>query len=168
MNRIALTLLLTIVFAAPALSQMTDMPMKGHRQGHRDVMQMDHMNRMGHMMGMCIKHAGKMGLTDDQVMKMRPLHSEMQKTQVRFKADRKIAEIELMEVMEVKDFDIEKAGSAVRKIAEMEAAHRLEMLRTIREMRSVLTDEQFGKTKKMMFMMKMGEKKPARKMIKKQ
>ena len=119
------------------------------------------MDKMGDMMGMCIEHADKMGLTDDQIMKMKPMHSEMQKKQARFKADLKIAEIELMEIMEVKDFDLEKAGAAVKKIAEIKTAHHLEMLKAMKEMRTILTDEQFKKMKKMM-PMKMGEKKPAK------
>jgi len=92
----------------------------------------------------------------------------MQKNQARFKADLKIAEIELRDIMEVKDFDLEKAGAAVKKIADIKTAHHLEMLNAMKEMRTNLTDEQFKKMKKMM-PMKMGEKKPAKKkMMKKQ
>jgi Spy/CpxP family protein refolding chaperone len=107
-----------------------------------------------------------MGLTDDQIMKMKPIHSEVQKKQARFKADLKIAEIELMEIMEVKDFDLEKAISAVKKIEEIKTAHHLEMLKAMKEMRTILTDEQFKKMKEMM-PMKMGEKKPVKRMMKK-
>ena len=111
------------------------------------------------MMGMCIEHAEMMGLTDDQIMKMKPLHSEMQKKHARYKADQKIAEIELMDIMDVKDFDLEKARSAVKKIAEIKTAHQLEMLKAMKEMRTMLTEEQFKEMKKMMTM-KMGEKEP--------
>jgi Spy/CpxP family protein refolding chaperone len=167
MKKIVLSLLLTVVFAVPAFSQMKDMPMKEHRGGHGQMMEMGNMDKMGDMMGMCIAHADKMGLTDDQIMKMKPIHREMQKKQARFKADLKIAEIELMEIMEVKDFDLEKASSAVKKIAQIKTAHHLEMLKAMKEMRAILTDEQFKKMKKMMCM-KMGEKKPAMGMMKKQ
>jgi Spy/CpxP family protein refolding chaperone len=162
MRKIALALLLTVVFSMPAFSQMTDMPMKGHGQ----KMEMGNMEKMGDVMGMCIEHADRMGLTDDQIMKMKPLHREMQKKQARFKADLKIAEIELMEIMDVKDFDLEKANSAVKKIAEIKTAHQLEMLKAMKEMRTILTDEQFKKMKKMM-PMKTGDKKPAKKTMKK-
>jgi Spy/CpxP family protein refolding chaperone len=121
---------------------------------------------MGDMLDMCIEHADKMGLSDDQMMKAKPLHREMQKKQARFKADLKIAEIELMEIMEVKDFDLEKAGSAVKKISEIKAAHHVDMLKAMKEMRTILTDEQFKNMKKMM-PMKKGEKKPAKRMLKK-
>jgi Spy/CpxP family protein refolding chaperone len=168
MKKIALALLLTVVFAVPAFSQMTDMPMKGHGQ----MMEMGNMDKMGDMMGMCIDHADKMGLTDDQITKMKPIHREMQKKQARFKADQKIAEIELMEIMEVKDFDLEKANAAVKKIADIRTAYHLEMLKAMKEMRTILTDEQFKKMKKMMPMkmmpMKADGKKPAKKTTKKQ
>ena len=158
--------LMAFSMPVPAFSQVKDMSMKGHGEGHGQMMGMGNMDRMGDMMGMCIQHAEKMGLTDDQIMKMKPLHREMQKKQARFKADLKIAEIELMEIMEVKDFDLEKAGSAVKKISEIKTAHHLEMLNAMKEMRSILTDEQFKKMKKMMSM-NMDEKKPAKRMMKK-
>jgi len=121
------------------------------------------LDRMGDMMGMCCAHADKMGLSDEQTMKMKPIHSEMQKKQARFKADLKIAEIELKDIMEVKDFDLEAAGAAVKKIADIKTAHHLEMLSAMKEMRTILTDEQFKKMKKMK-QMEMGEKKPAKRM----
>ena len=163
--------LLAFSAPVPAFSQMKDMPMKGHGEGHGQMMGMGNMDMMGDMMGMCIQHAEKMGLTDDQILKMKPIHSEMQKKQARFQADRKIAEIELMDILEVKDFDLEKANAAVKKIAEIKTTHHLEMLKSMKEMRTILTDEQFKNMKKMMPMemgeKKMGEKKPAMKMMKK-
>jgi hypothetical protein len=34
MKKVLLSLLLTVVFAVPAFSEMNDMPMKGHGEGH--------------------------------------------------------------------------------------------------------------------------------------
>ena len=170
MKRIVFSLLLTVVFAVPAFSQMMDRSTMVHREGRGQMMEMGNMDRMGDMAGMCIEHADMMGLSDDQIMKMKPAHSEMQKKQARFKADLKIAEIELMEIMEVKDFDLEKASLAVKKIAEIKTAHHLEMLKAMKEMRTILTDEQFKKMKKMMSM-KPNEKRPSKRsksMMKKQ
>jgi Spy/CpxP family protein refolding chaperone len=164
--------LLALGVSTPAFSEMKDMPMGDmsmmeHRDGHGPMMEMGNMDMMGDMMGMCIRHADKIGLTADQIAKMRPLHNEMQKKQARFKADLKIAEIDLKEIMEVKDFDLEKANAAVRKVGDIKTAHHLDMLKSMKDVRAVLTDEQFGKMQKMMPMM-MGEKKPARKTMKKQ
>jgi len=163
---VAAVALLALSLPVPAFSQMKDMPMKGHGEEHGKTMEMGNMDKMGDMMDMCIEHADKMGLTDDQVMRMKPVHSEMKKKQARFKADVEIAGIELKEIMEVKDFDLEKAGAAVKNIANIKTAHHLEMLKAMKEMRTVLTDEQFRKMKKMMSM-KMGGKKPAKKTMKK-
>ena len=164
MKKIVFAMLLMVVFAVPAFSQMKDIPMKGHGEGHGPMMEMDHMDMMGGDM-MCMEHADKMGLTDDQMMKMKPLHREMQKKQIRSKANLKIAEIELMEIMEVKDFDLDKATSAVKKIEDMKTAQHLEMLKAMKDMRAILTDEQFKKMHKMC-MMKMGEKKHGKMMDK--
>ena len=157
-----------LALSAPlsAFSQMKDMSMKEHRDGHGQMMKMGNMDKMDDMMGMCIEHADKMGLSDDQMVKIKPLHRDMQKKQARFKADLKIAEIELMEIMEVKDFDLEKAGASVKKIADIKTAHHLEMLKAMKEIRTMLTDEQFKNMKKMMSI-KMDDKKPAKRMMKK-
>jgi Spy/CpxP family protein refolding chaperone len=163
---VAAVALLSLSVPVTAFSEMKDMPMKGHACEHGPMMEMGHMEKMGAMMDKCVEHAEMMGLTDAQMMKMKPIHREMQKKHARFTADVKIAEIELMEIMEVKDFDLDKATAAVKKIAEIKTAYHLEMLKTMKEVRPMLTDEQFTKMKKMMSM-KMGEKKHDKKSMKK-
>lgn len=156
--------LLAVGSPQKAFSQMNHM-MHGQGYAHGQSMDMGHMDRMGDMMGTCLANADKMGLSDDQIAKLKPLHSDMQKKQARFKADLKIAELELMEIMEVKDFDLEKASAATRKIEELKTAHHLDMLKTMKEIRSTVTEEQFTKMKKMM-PMKAGMKKPVKRAIK--
>ena len=157
-----------LAFSGPkaAFSQAMDMSKMEHTQGHGQMMEMGHMDKMDDMMGMCIEHGDKMGLSDDQMAKMKPMHREMQKKQVRFRADLKIAEIELMEIMEVKDFDLEKAALADKKIEGLKTAYHLEMLKGMREMRTMLTDAQFKSMQKMM-PMKMEMKKPGKRNMKK-
>ena len=157
----AVVALLMTSVPVPAFSQMMDMSMQGRGEGHGQMMRTGSMD----MMGICIVHADKIGLTDNQLTKMKPMHREMQKKQAQFMADLKIAEIDLMGIMDVKDFDLEKASSQVKKIEEIKAAQQLEMLKAMKEMRAMLTDEQFKKMQKMM-PMKMGEKKPAKRMMK--
>jgi hypothetical protein len=172
----AAVVMLAFSLPAPAFSQMKDLEhreghaqMKGmeHREGHGQMMEMGNMDKMDDMMGMCIEHADKIGLSEAQIVNLKPVHREMQKKQARFKADQKIAEIELIEIMEVKDFDLEKANTAVKKIADIKTVHHLEMLKAMKGIRSMLTDDQFNKMKKMM-PMKTDEKKPAKKIIKHQ
>ena len=163
MKKVLLSLLLIVVFAVPAFSEMKDMPMKGHGERHGQMMEMDHMDMMGGGK-MFMEHADKLGLTDDQIAKMKSMHREMQKKQIRSNADLKIAEIELEEIMEVKDFDLNTAKSAVKKIGDMKTAQHVDMLKAMKDMRAVLTDEQFKNMHKMC-MMKMGEEEPGERMI---
>jgi Spy/CpxP family protein refolding chaperone len=185
MKRLLLSSLLTLAFALPAHAEEMDMSsmqmedhvqkksheMMGHEHmdgrdhmmGHEHGMEMGSMDRMGSMMGMCLKHAKEIGLTPEQVKQVTPMHREMQKSQIRFGADLKIAEMDLHDIMAVKDFDLEKANAAVKKIGDMKTAHHLEMLKSMKEVRAVLTEEQFQKMKKLM-PMKMDGKKPVHKM----
>jgi Spy/CpxP family protein refolding chaperone len=147
-----------------AFSQSGKMPMQEHRGDHGKLMdsgRADHVDRMGDMMDMCVEHAEKVGISEAQITRMKPLHREMQKKQVRYRADLKIAEIELMEIMEIKDFDLEKAGAADRKMADIRTAYHLEMLKAMHEVRAQLTEEQFKKMRKMMMPIKMAHEKPA-------
>jgi Spy/CpxP family protein refolding chaperone len=174
MKKTVLALLLTVAFAVPAFSEMKDMKMMEHKEGHEQKMgmcnmcgmEMDKMDGMKDMSGMCLEHAKKMGLSDEQINKIKPIHWAMEKANARYKADLKIAEIDMMEIMDVKDFDLDKANAAVQKIAAIKTAHHLEMLKSMKEVRSILTDEQFKKMKTMMNSMMMDGKKPE-KMMKK-
>jgi Spy/CpxP family protein refolding chaperone len=167
MKRIVFPLLLTLVFAVPVYSEMKHVSMKDCEKDC-DIMNNQHdmggqMDMMGDMMGMCLENADKIGLTDGQKKKVTPTHREMKKQQVRFGADIRIAQLEMKEIMEVKDFDIEKANASVKKIEGIKTAHHLDMLKSMKEVRAVFTEEQFKKLQSMM-PVKMGSEKPAKKM----
>ncbi len=171
MKRSVLALLLTVVLAFPAFAETMDMPMMGPGGGggYGQMMGKGGMGMMHEdMMGMCLANADKIGLTDEQIKKIKPIHREMMKKRAQFQADLKIAEVDMMEIMDVKDFDLDKASAQVKKIAEIRTAHQLEMLKAMKEVRSILTEEQFRKMQKLMHA-KMAEKKPGKKrMMKKQ
>lgn len=162
----AAVVLLTFSLTGVGFAEMKAMSHGEHRDGHGHMMDMGNMDKMDDMMGMCLKHADKIGLSEEQSSKLKPIHREMQKQQIRFKAELKLAELELMEIMEVKDFDLELATSAIKKCAELKTAHHLEMVTAMKEVRTILTVDQFKKMKKMM-PMKMADKKPAKKSMKK-
>lgn len=164
MKKILIPLLLVVLGSMPAFSQMMEMPMMAHGGGHGQMLEMGGMDMMeGNMM--CMEHARRLGLTDDQMMKMKPIHRDMQKKQIRFRADLKIAEMELAEIMEVKDFDLDKANTAAKKIEDIKTTQHLEMLKAMKEMRTILTDEQFKNMHKMC--MRMDMKKHGKIMMKK-
>ena len=89
---VAALAMLALSVPVPAFSAMKDMSMQQHRGGygqHSQRVEMCNMDKMDDMMAMCREHADKLGLTDEQTMKMKPIHSEMQKKQARFTADLK-------------------------------------------------------------------------------
>ena len=90
MKKILFSLLLMVFFAVPAFSQMMD---RHTNEGHHGHMMGMCCNRdgMGNMMDMCLEHMEKIGLTDEQINKITPIHREMQKKQARFMAYQKIA-----------------------------------------------------------------------------
>lgn len=159
MKKILFSILLIAVFTLPAFAK-TKMG-HGDGQGNGNMMKMCDKGAMGGDM-MCMEHVRQVGLTDDQMAKMKKLRREMQKKQIRFDADEKLAQIELQEIKEVKDFDLAKASDALKKIGDMKTAHHLEMLKVKKDMRSILTDEQFKEMDKMC-MMKMDKKKHEKK-----
>lgn len=170
MKKFVLLLSLLAVAVTPAFADKKHEPVKPcqncdlHKPETGGMMGMGGVDRMGEMMGKCLENADKIGLTPDQNKKITPIHREMQKKHVRFMADLKIAEMDQMEIMEVKDFDLEKAGAAVKKVADIKTAHHLDMLKSMKEARSILTDDQFQKMKQLMST-KMGMNKPQKKMM---
>lgn len=145
-------------------AQMMDMK-KDHMMNHSGVdmmmkngMKGMNMDMMGDNIGMCLDNADKIGLTEEQKSKIVPIHREMMKLNARFKAEIKIAEIELIEVMDPKDFDLDRAILATKKISDIRATYHSEMLRHMKKVRSILTEEQYKKMKNLMMDNMMGKK----------
>lgn len=161
MKKLIVLFLLMLISVGNA--QMMDMKKDRMMRDNGDMMMKDgmkgmNMDMMGDNIGMCLENADKIGLTEDQKSKILPIHREMMKLNARFKADIKIAEIELMEVMEPKDFDLEKAILATKKISDIRATYHSEMLRNMKKVRSILTEEQYKKMRSLMMDNMMGKK----------
>jgi Spy/CpxP family protein refolding chaperone len=67
----------------------------------------------------------------------------------------------MKEIMEPKDFDIEKAKAAMKRAEEIKTAHHLDMLGAMKEVRSIFTEEQYKKLRALMHK-DMGAGKPAK------
>ncbi|BCS52707.1 Spy/CpxP family protein refolding chaperone [Geobacter sp. SVR] len=146
-----LAVLFALVLALPAFAQMHGSPGKEHAPGQGHMEQVGPMDGMGgDMMEMCLEHADDLGLNPEQVRKINAIHREMKKKQIRFKADWKLAEMDLKEILEVRDFDMKRAMAAVQKISDLKTSHRLDMLKSVKDLRLTLTDEQFQEMRKMM------------------
>ena len=98
MNKLVLSLLLSAVFVVPAFSQMS-MSMEEHQEGYGQIRELCTIDKM---IGICTEHP-KLALTDE------PADTEMKRKEARLSAELRIADKEIMEIMEVEDFDLEKA-----------------------------------------------------------
>lgn len=107
---------------------------------------------MDEMIGACLSNAAQLRLSDEQIAKLQPIHREMQKKQAKFMAEIKVTELELAEVMDVKDFDLQKAEEITKKISDLRFEHHKELLKLMKEVRTILTVEQYQKMKKMKMM----------------
>ncbi|MCX7770375.1 MAG: Spy/CpxP family protein refolding chaperone [Proteobacteria bacterium] len=169
MKRVIILICMLLVSIGNA--QMMDMKkdqMMGHQHGDmmmKDGMRGMNMDMMDDNIGMCLENAEKIGLTEEQKSKIIPIHREMMKLNARFKADIKIAEIELMEVMEPKDFDLDKAILATKKISDIRSSHHIEMLKAMKKVRTILTDEQYKKMRDIMMSKKSMMKDKTKKMM---
>jgi len=170
MFKALLTVCLAAVLASPAFAEK---PVEHRGPGHmmekcdRCGMGRKGHHEMGDMIKKCLQFADKLGLSEEQINKIKPIHREMEKKQARYRADLKIAKIDMMEIMEVKDFDLEKATAQIGKIEDIKTTHRLDMLKSMKEVRSILTEDQFKKMKKMKSMRMEGKKQPEKVMKKK-
>lgn len=164
MKKTLAVVLLSVFCAVPAFADMQHKDaLKGTQkcECHEHDMQMCDMHGMhkrGDMLGMFLRHADKLGLSPDQVAKLKSIHTGMEKKRIQLDADLKIARIDLRQIMEVKDFDLDKADAQVQKISDIQKNKRLEMVKSIKEVRSVLTDDQFKKMHEMMHRMWEGKK----------
>lgn len=91
------------------------------------------------------KYAEELGLSDKQVNNLKAIWSKYKKGVIRKKADIKIAEIELSEILGQDTIDFGKAKAKITKIGSMKQDIRLDHLNTIEKGQKVLTAEQLTK-----------------------
>ena len=156
MIKMILALILATALAVPGFAevqkplkgQMTTNPHKGmgtgsgygYGYGYGYGKGMGSMDRMENMVGMCLAHIDQMGLSGEQLAKIKPIRREMLRKQVQFKAERKLAEMDLAEIMSEKDFDLEKASTAVKRISDIKTRHHLEMLKYIKQVHNIMPE----------------------------
>ena len=134
--------------AAGSMSQMMDKG--GHGMGGMMGAGMAHMmgdgkmammeQRMEHMF--FLDRAAELGLSTEQVSKLKMLHSECRKDNIRNAAEVKIARLELADLLAGDNWSIKDAEPLVRKTQQLEGDMHLRHLQAVSEARKLLTAEQ--------------------------
>ena len=125
-----------------------DMPMRGEMRHHG-------MEGMGGMMGEdhpMWKHLVGLGLDEKQREAVKSIKSKEMKDMIKKRADKQIAKVELKEILGKDPVDMKAVEAKVKQIEAIGTDMRLSHIRTMEEVKALLTPEQKKKMKEMIEM----------------
>jgi len=133
----------------------------GHRAMGGHGMGMMH-SSAGHLIRHLLKHEKEIGLTADQVAKLKDTQLNLDKARIKAEADIQIAERELKALIDNEKSDLGAIEAKLKQSEDMQVGLRMTSIKTRREVLGLLTPEQRAKEQaeheKMMRQHKEGEK----------
>lgn len=141
---VGLGALLLVVLAVPPL--LADEPPgsargSGHTYGEHGYLERPH-GGAGHFLRHLLRHQKTIGLSEEQVGKIKALSLELDKTRIRTEAEIAILERELSDLIRDDKADLAAIEAKLRRMAELEVSLRLSAIKARREAVGVLTPEQ--------------------------
>lgn len=118
----------------------------GHGAMGRHGMGMMHRGA-GHLIRHLLKHESEIGLTAEQVAKLKDIQLGLDKTRIKAEADIQIAERELKALTDDEKSDLGAIEAKVRQSEDLQVALRMTSIKTRREVLGLLTPEQRAKEK---------------------
>jgi Spy/CpxP family protein refolding chaperone len=122
----------------------------GHASGGHGMMGMG-MGMMhsstGHLIRHLLKHEKDIGLTADQVAKLKDMQLNLDKTRIKMEADIQIAERELKALIDEEKFDLAVIEAKLKQSEDWQVALRLASIKARRDVLALLTPEQRAKEK---------------------
>src|SRR5512143_769062 len=115
-------------------------PMGGHGMG------MMH-SSAGHLIRHLLKHEKDIGLTADQVAKLKNIQLNLDKARIKAEADIQIAERELKALTDDEKSDLGTIEAKLKQSEDLQVALRMTSIKTRREVLGLLTPEQRAKEK---------------------
>jgi periplasmic protein CpxP/Spy len=107
----------------------------GHDQNEQD----DH---SGHYLKHLLKHAKEIGLTQEQIGKLKALQLDYKRTEARLEADTKIAKLELYALLEDEQADLNAIQAKVEQLKKAEVACFVAAIKSKRNAVAMLTPDQ--------------------------
>lgn len=102
------------------------------------------------MPGQILMHARMLDLTKEQTGRIRSMHTELRKEQIRLTSQIQIAQIDLQELLAQDTVDMPKVEQQVREISRLQGDLQLARIRAMNSVRNVLTPEQREKLQSLM------------------
>jgi protein CpxP len=118
----------------------------GHGMMGRHGMGMMH-SSAGHLIRHLLKHETEIGLTADQVAKLKDIQLNLDKTRIKAEADIQVAERELKALTDNEKSDLKAIEAKLRQSEDMQVALRMTSIKTRRDVLALLTPEQRAKEK---------------------
>ena len=101
----------------------------------------------GHLIRHLLKHEKEIGLTADQVSKLKDIQLKLDKTRIKAEADIQVAERELKALTDEEKSDLGAIEAKLKQSEDMQVALRMTSIKTRREVLGLLTPEQRAKEK---------------------
>ncbi len=122
--------------------------MMEHGDGHcHGYAMMTHHACMGDHLHHLLQHQKDLGLTDEQVARLKAIHLDLDRTRIRSDADRRVAERELAALLEDEKTELSAIEAKVKQSEMLEMAIRMAAFKARRDALAVLTPEQRQKAK---------------------
>lgn len=101
----------------------------------------------GHLIRHLLKHEKEIGLTADQVTKLKDIQLNLDKTRIKAEADIQIAERELKALTDNEQADLTAIETKLRQSEDLQVGLRMTSIKTRRDVMGLLTPEQRAKEK---------------------
>lgn len=101
----------------------------------------------GHLIRHLLKHEKDIGLTSDQVTKLKDIQLNLDKTRIKSEADIQVAERELKALTDDEKSDLKAVEAKLRQSEDLQVALRMTSIKTRRDVLALLTPEQRAKEK---------------------
>jgi len=101
----------------------------------------------GHLIRHLLKHEKEIGLSADQVTKLKDIQLNLDKTRIKSEADIQVAERELKALTDDEKSDLKAVEAKLRQSEDMQVALRMTSIKTRRDVLALLTPEQRTKEK---------------------
>ncbi|MFM8550719.1 MAG: Spy/CpxP family protein refolding chaperone [Nitrospiraceae bacterium] len=119
----------------------------GHERGGHGHGMGGHHNRAGHFLHHLIKHQKELGLTDEQVAKVKTVSLDFDRARIRTEANILVAERELASLVHDEKADMAAIESKIKESETFEVGLRVAAIKAKREAWSLLTPDQREKVK---------------------
>ncbi len=120
---------------------------KGYRSGYGSHMMGARHASTGHLLRGLLGSQKEMGLTDEQVTKLKAIQLDLDKTRIKTEADIMIAERELQALVENEKTDLSAIEEKVKQSESLEVGLRMAAIKARRDAMALLTSEQSARIK---------------------